>query len=112
MARAIRFHLDEVCDPRIAAGLRQRGVDVTTTAEAGLLGAADQAHLDYARAEGRVIVTHDADFLRMHGANAEHAGIVYCGLQTRSLGELIRLVALIWQILEPGEMRGRVEYLG
>ncbi|MGO9921338.1 MAG: hypothetical protein ACLQIB_42425 [Isosphaeraceae bacterium] len=37
-ARAIRFHRDEVCDPLIAAGLRQRGVDVTTTAEAGLLG--------------------------------------------------------------------------
>ncbi len=38
MARAIRFHLDVVCYRLIAAGLRQRGVDVATTAEAGLLG--------------------------------------------------------------------------
>jgi len=112
MARSIRFHLDEVCDPRIAVGLRQRGVEVTTTAEAGLLGAPDEAHLHFARAEDRVIVTHDADFLRMHGANAEHAGIVYCRLQSRSLGEVIRLVVLIWEILEPVEMRGRVEFLG
>ena len=29
MPRAIRFHLDENCDPRIAAGLRLHGVDVT-----------------------------------------------------------------------------------
>ncbi len=39
MARAIRFHLDVLCYPLIGAGLRQRGVDVATTAEAGLFGA-------------------------------------------------------------------------
>ena len=33
------FHLDEVCGPPIASGLRTRGVNVTTTAEAGLVGA-------------------------------------------------------------------------
>ena len=44
--------------------------------------------------------------------NAEHAGIVQCRPQTRSLGKVIRLVAVIWKILEPGEMRSRVEYLG
>ena len=36
MARTIRFHLDEHCDPAIAAGLRLHGVDVTTTHEASL----------------------------------------------------------------------------
>ena len=39
MARTIRFHLDEHCDPAIAAGLRLHGVDVTTTADAGLISA-------------------------------------------------------------------------
>ena len=39
MPRTIRFHLDEHCDPAIAAGLRLHGVDVTTTPEAHLLGA-------------------------------------------------------------------------
>ena len=41
MPQTIRFHLDENCDPRIAAGLRALGVDVTTAAEAGLLQASD-----------------------------------------------------------------------
>ena len=37
MPRANRFHLDENVDPRVAAGLRLLGADVTTTADAGLI---------------------------------------------------------------------------
>jgi Domain of unknown function (DUF5615) len=111
MARAIRFHLDEVCDPRIAAGLRPRGVPVSTAVEAGLLGAPDEAHLAYAWSQARVLVTHDADFLRLHAAGASHAGIVYCPPQARPLGDMIRLLLLIWELLEPHELHGRVEFL-
>jgi predicted nuclease of predicted toxin-antitoxin system len=111
MPRTIRFHLDEVCDPRIAAGLRQRGVDVTTTAETGLLGAPDEEHLAYAWKQARVIVTHDADFLRMHAVGAKHAGIVHCALGAYSLGDVIRSLVLIWELLEPEEMTGQVEHL-
>ena len=64
MSRTIRFHLDEHCDPAIAAGLRLHGVDVTSTAEAGLLHARDEDHLAYGVATGRVIFTQDQDFLR------------------------------------------------
>jgi predicted nuclease of predicted toxin-antitoxin system len=95
MPRAVRFHLDEQCDPRIALGLRQRGVDVWTAADAGLLGAPDEAHLAYAWLQARAVVTHDTDFLRMHAAGAEHAGIVYCPAQARSLGEMVRLLVLM-----------------
>jgi hypothetical protein len=111
MSRAIRFHLDEACDPRVAVGLRQRGVSVTTSPDCGLLGAPDEAHLGHALGQVRVILTHDADFLRLHAAGAAHAGIVYCPPQARSLGELVRLLVLIWELLEPAEMHGRVEYL-
>jgi predicted nuclease of predicted toxin-antitoxin system len=65
MARTIRFHLDENCDPRIAAGLTLHGVEVTTTPEAGLLHASDEAPFAYAVAQWRTIVTQDADLLRM-----------------------------------------------
>lgn len=110
MARTIRFHLDENCDPRIAVGLRLHGIDVTTTSEAGLRGESDERQLGYAADEGRVILTHDGDFLRLAAAGAVHAGIVY-GPQERPLGELVRGVVLIWELLEPEEMRNRVEYL-
>jgi hypothetical protein len=47
MARPIRFHLDECCDPAIADGLRRRSVDVTTSQEVGLLKAEDEEQATY-----------------------------------------------------------------
>ena len=64
-------------------GLRQRGVDVLTVVEAGMLGASDEEHLKRALNEDRVIFTQDDDFLRLHAAGADHARIVYPPL-TRS----------------------------
>jgi len=111
MARTIRFHLDEHVDPAIAEGLRRRGVDVTTTQEVGLMQASDDVQLAYFRSEARVLFTEDAGFLRMHAAGASHPGIVYCHQQSHSIGEIIRALVLIWEILEPEEMRNRVEFL-
>jgi predicted nuclease of predicted toxin-antitoxin system len=54
-----------------------RGVDVTTTAEAGLQDASDERQLEYIQATGRVIFTEDDDFLRIHSAGQSHPGIVY-----------------------------------
>ena len=77
MARTIRFHLDECCDPAIANGLRRRNIDVTTSQEAGLIEAEDEQQAAYGLTENRVVFTHDADFLRIQAAGVPHAGIVY-----------------------------------
>jgi len=111
MPRTIRFHLDENVDPRIAAGLRAHGVDVTTTPDAGLLAADDLEQLDYIVREGRVMVTQDPDFLRLHSAGNAHPGIAFYHAGTRSVGQVIRGLRLIWELLEPAEMANRVEYL-
>lgn len=111
MAERVRFHLDEHIDPAVARGLRSHGVDVTTSADAGLLGLSDETQLEFARAERRVIVTHDADFLRWAGEGASHAGIAYCHRTARSIGEMIRSLILIHEVLLPEEMADRVEYL-
>jgi len=52
--------------------LRRHGIDVTTTPEAGLLGALDQEQVAYASLEGRVIFTQDGDFLGIHGSGIAH----------------------------------------
>ena len=111
MPRTLRFHLDEHCDPRIAAGLRLRGVDVTTTPEAGLLQAPDADQLAYARAQNRVIITEDADFLRMTAGGQESPGIIFVPSEHRSIGRVIRNVLLIWEVCEADEMRSRVEFI-
>jgi hypothetical protein len=111
MARTIRFHLDENCDPAIAAGLRLHVVDVTTTPEAALLRAEDEAHIAYAVSSGRVIFTQDHDFLRLDAASIEHRGIAFCGHRSRTIGQIIAGLLLIWEVYEPAEMANRVEYL-
>jgi DNA modification methylase len=65
MADRIRFHLDENVDPDVARALRRHGIDVTTTVETGLRTQNDTAQLAFIRQEGRVMVTHDTDFLRI-----------------------------------------------
>jgi len=57
MSRTIRFHLDENVPSAVAEGLRRRGIDVTTTPDAGLMGATDEVQASFALAEGRVIFT-------------------------------------------------------
>ncbi len=111
MARTIRFHLDENCHRAVEEGLRRRGVDVTTTPEAGLLNATDDEQLTYRQAQARVIFTQDRDFLRIHTAGTSHPGIIYCDKGSRGIGEMIQGIVLIWEILEPAEMANRVEYL-
>jgi Domain of unknown function (DUF5615) len=111
MPRTIRFHLDEHCDPAIAVGLRLHGVEVTTTPEAGLLHAWDEEHIAYGVVSGRVIFTQDQDFLRLHAAGREHRGIAFCFQQSRSIGQIIASLLLIWEVYEPQEMANRVEFL-
>ncbi len=111
MSDRIRFHLDEHIDPDVARALRRYGIDVTTTVEVGLRTQSDLAQLDFATREHRVLVTHDADFLRLADRVPQHAGIAYCTRPTRSLGEMIRSLILIYEILTPDEMPGRVEFL-
>ena len=86
MNEQIRFHLDEQVNSRIARELRRRGIDVTTTVEAGLRTHSDESQLEFSRREGRVIVTHDDDFLSMANSNSDHPGIAYCKQNTRSIG--------------------------
>ena len=111
MSQTIRFHLDENVSSAIANGLRQHGIDVSTTPEMKLVGASDIEQLEFARSQGRVVFTQDRDFLRLHYAGTDHAGIAYCIKDSRSIGEILRGLILIWEVLDPEAISGRVEFL-
>ena len=49
-------------------------------------------------------------FLRLAAAGTSHAGVVYA-TQDRPIGEIIRGLMLIHEVLEAEEMVDRVEYL-
>jgi hypothetical protein len=73
-------------------------------------GAKDEDHLSLALSHGRVILTQDADFLRLHAAGARHSGIIYARQQT-PVGMIIRGVMLIVEVLDAGEMVDQVEFV-
>jgi hypothetical protein len=85
-------------------------VEVLTAVEAGLLEAEDLVHLQFASREGRTIFTQDDDFLRLHAAGVEHAGIAYAP-QGTSIGNIIRGLMLIFQVLNADDMRNHVEFI-
>lgn len=61
--------------------------------------------------QGRVIITQDTDFLRINASGMAHAGIVFYPAQGRSIGQVVRGIILIWELLDAAEMRNRVEYV-
>ena len=100
---SLTFLLDEDVSPRVAAGLRRRGVDAVSVYELGRANAAvsDEAQLGAAAVAGRALVTYnradcqalDAEW-RLRGAT--HAGVLWCAERTiprRAIGELVRSIA-------------------
>jgi hypothetical protein len=107
---SVRYYTDEHVAAAVIRGLRQRGLDVLSVPDAGMMGARDEVHLGFALAEQRVLFTQDTDFLRLAAAGATHAGIVYAPQRT-SIGTIIRGLVLIHQALAAEDMIGQIEYL-
>jgi len=111
MPTPLRFHLDEHVSPAVAEGLRRRGIDVTTSQDAGLRGARDSEHVAFALRDRRVLVTHDRDFARLHSTGVQHAGIAYCYQQKYTIGELVHALLFMKDCLSQEEMLDTLEYL-
>lgn len=111
MIERIKFHLDESVSNAIALGLRRREINVTTTSEAGLIGVSDREQIAFALSENRILITHDDDFVILHRSGITHAGITYCDQKRRSIGEILNTLILIWETLEPEDMKNQLEFL-
>lgn len=107
----IRFHLDESADGRLGRALRRRGFDITFPVEVGLLESSDEEHLAFAFREGRVVITQDDDFLKLHHSGTKHAGIAYYKPGRHTVAELVSFVCLLHDCLESAEMVGQIQYL-
>ena len=109
MAR-IRYLTDEHVPGAVAKGLRARGVDVITAAQAGTLQKPDPWVLARAREEGWVVITYDPDYLGQHKDGMQHAGIVF-GTADMSIGTVIAGALLVAEVLDADEMINHVEFL-
>jgi predicted nuclease of predicted toxin-antitoxin system len=98
----VRYLLDEDVPPTVGAGLRPRGLDAVSVYDVGWAGLriSDADQLEYAAAEGRVLVSYNRDdFLALdrawRAAGREHAGILWCSdriIPRRAIGTLIEAV--------------------
>ena len=102
---------DEQVPYPVIEGLRRRWLEVKTVQETGLRAVRDERILEIARQQGRIVYTHDADFLRHHTAGVPHAGIFYHHLLAYSIGEAIHKVILACEVYSRVEMKNHVEFL-
>lgn len=107
----IRYYLDENLPVAVADQLQRRGIDAVTVRDLGLLGRSDIDHLALARSSGRVLCTHDADYLELAREGETHGGIVFGQQQIHGVGSWVNFLELVYNVYSAEEMAGRIEYL-
>lgn len=113
----MRLHLDEDADAHaLLKALRDRGLDVSSSRELGLLRWSDEQQLTWALQETRVIYTYNAaDFCRLHSQilrqQRHHAGIIIGDQQTLSIGDEMRKLLKIGESHTAVDLRDRLEFL-
>jgi hypothetical protein len=113
----LRFHLDEDAESHaLVQALRSRGVDVSTTGEAGLTELSDPDQLAWSTRERRALLTYNAaDFCQLHAqfsqSGQNHGGIVIAEQQRHPVGEMMRRILRLRATLSAEDMRARLEFL-
>jgi hypothetical protein len=113
----LRLAADENFNNNIVRGLLRRkpDADFVRVQDAGLSGADDPTVLEWAAAEGRLVVSHDVSTLRKHAYNRVAAGQRMPGVfevgTTLSIGRVIDDLLLIVECSLEGEWEGQIRYL-
>ena len=88
----IRLYLDEdAMDSDLVRALRLHGIDVVTALDLGLTESTDEAHLECAISDGRVLYSFNVgDFMALHAnlqtAGKSHPGIILAQATTLQRG--------------------------
>jgi hypothetical protein len=109
-----RLYLDEDVQAGVATGLRRRGFDVLTTAEAERLGSTDGEQLRFAVVQARCLFTFNrGDYAALHtnmmDAGEHHFGIVV-SRQVR-IGAAVRMLSRLLSTHGTDELRHRLIWL-
>ncbi|MBK8998108.1 MAG: DUF5615 family PIN-like protein [Myxococcales bacterium] len=113
----LRFLADENFNNDIVRGLRRRGphVDVSRVQDVGLCGADDDAVLEHAAAEARLLLTHDTSTLIARAWARVECGASMPGVvaveQTAAVGPIVEDLLLLALCSDPEEWSCQVLYL-
>ena len=111
MAARVRYYLDENVQIAIAEQLIRRGIDVVTARDLNLLGEEDTNHLERATAMGRVLCTHDTDYIQLASSGRQHAGIVLGQQDQHHIGAWVTFLTRIHNEHTPDDMQNSVAYV-
>ena len=107
--------MDHHVPAAITTELRRRGIDVLTAQEDGSDQLDDDLLLERASQLDRVLFSQDRDLLRIANEQLESGrdfnGLVYAHQLSITIGQAIRDLELLAQVLDPEEMRNRIEFL-
>ena len=112
----MRFLADESCDFAVVRSLKDAGHDVVAVAEM-LRGATDEAVVDLAASERRILITEDKDFGQLVFAAARaNSGVLFVRFPVAARGSLSATVLELvssradslygcFVVVEPGRIR-------
>ena len=108
----MKIYADENIEHSIIEGLRRRKIEVISAIELGYDGKPDEFHIKKAYEIKAVILTHDIDFLTIaSNHNIIQRGIIFSHSKNISIGQCIRGVELIVNILTDKDMENHIEFL-
>jgi len=108
----MKIYADENIERSIIEGLRRRRIEVVSAREIGYLSRADEFHIKKASEIKAVILTHDIDFLKIaSNPDIKHCGIIFSHSENVSIGQCIKGVELIVNILTDKDMENHIEFL-
>ncbi|MHB8972314.1 MAG: DUF5615 family PIN-like protein [Pirellulaceae bacterium] len=114
---AVRLYFDADSMQRVLlVALHVRDVDATTALEAGMADRTDEDQLEFARSQGRVLVTFNiSHFCHIHSdllsEGRSHAGIILVPQQRYSVGERLRRLLKLVPHRTAEEMHNQLEFL-
>jgi hypothetical protein len=108
---------DENFNNNIIRGVLRRNphLDIVRIQDVGLSGASDEAVLEWAAREGRVLFTHDVSTLTRYAGDRVKAGLPMPGVFEVSRAIPVRTaiedILLLAELSLPGEWEGQIGYL-
>jgi predicted nuclease of predicted toxin-antitoxin system len=103
----MKLLLDQGLPRSTVLHLRSAGIEATHVGEQGLAAASDGTILEFARGEGRVIVTLDADFHTLLAlSGAKEPTVIRIRIEGLRAPDLARLLTTALQICEPDLAKG------
>jgi hypothetical protein len=112
---SLSYYMDHHVRSAITEGLRRRGIDCLTAEEDGAAEAEDEWLLERATGLGRILFSQDVDLLAIASewleSGRRFSGLVYGRQLGLTVGQAIRDLELIAQVLAAAEMEDHIEFI-